>query len=48
MYPPVTCDDGVVVRCDDFLNTVFRDNDFVVGPQSTVLEVLAFVVLELP
>ena len=48
MYSPVTCDDGVVVCCDDFLNTVFRDNDFVVGPQSTVLEVLAFVVLELP
>ena len=48
MYPPVTCDDGVVVSGDDFLNTVFRDHDFVVCPQSAVLKVLAFVVFELP
>ena len=48
MHPPVTCDDGVVVRRNDFLDAVSRNDDFVVCPQSTVLEVLAFVVLKLP
>ena len=32
---------------DDFMNAVLRDNVFVVSPQSTVLEVLLLVVLEL-
>ena len=44
----MTCHNGVVVCGDDFLETVFRDDDFVVCPQSAVLEVLTFVVLELP
>ena len=48
MYPIVTCDDGVVVRRNDFLDAVFRRHYFVVCPQSTVLEVLTFVVFELP
>ena len=48
MYPPVTRDDGVVMGRDDFLNAVLLKNDFVVSPQSTVLEVLPLVVLELP
>ena len=48
VYPPVTRDGGVVVGCDDFLDAVLRDNDFVVCPQSAVLEVLTLVVLEIP
>ena len=47
VYTPVTRNDGVVMGRDDFLNTVLRDNDFVVRPQSTILEVLPLVVLEL-
>ena len=48
VYNPVTCDDVVVVCRDDFLDTVLLEDDFVVCPQSTVFEVLTFVVLELP
>ena len=44
----MTCDDGVVVCRDDFLDTVLLGDDFVICPQSAVLEVLTFVVLELP
>ena len=47
VYPPVTCDDGVVVGRNNFLDAVFRDDDFVVCPQSTVLEVLTLRIFEL-
>ena len=47
MYPTVTCDDGVVVSRDDFLDAVLRHHDFIVCPQSSVLEVLTLVVFEL-
>ena len=46
VYPTVTCDDGVVVGRDDFLDAVLRYHDFVVRPQSAVLKVLTFVALE--
>ena len=46
VYPPMTCDDWVVVGRDDFLGAVLRYHDFVVSPQSSVLEVLTFVVLK--
>ena len=46
MYPPVTCEDGVVVSRDDFLDAVFRHHDFVVGPQASIFEVLALLVFE--
>ena len=46
VYPKVAGNDGVVVGRYDFLDAVFRDDDFVVCPQSTVLEVLTFVVIE--
>ena len=46
VFPPVTCDNGVMVSRNDFLDAVFGDDDFVVCPQSTVLEVMTFVVLE--
>ena len=46
VYHPVTCDDGVMVRRDDFLDAVFRDDDFVVRPQSPVRKVLTLLVFE--
>ena len=47
VYPPVTCNDGVVVRRNDFLDAVFRDDDFVVRPQLPVLEVFTLLICEL-
>ena len=48
MYPPVTCDNGVMVGRNDFLDAVFRHHDFVVGPQASVFEVFTLLVLEFP
>ena len=47
VYPPVTCDDGVVLRRNDFLDTVFRHHDFVVCPQASVFEALPLLIFEL-
>ena len=48
MYSPVTCDDGVVLRRNDFLDAVFQHHDFVVFPQASVFEVLPLLIFELP
>ena len=48
VYPPVTRNDGVMMGRDDILDTVLRDNDFIVCTQSPVIEVLTLVVFELP
>ena len=48
VYYPVTREDGVVMGCDDFLDEILRADDFVIFPQSAILEVLTLVVFELP
>ena len=44
----MSCDDGVMVSRDDFLDAVLRHHDFVVGPQAFLFEVLTILVFELP
>ena len=48
VYPPVARNDVVMVGRDDLLDTVIRHDDFIVCPQSSLLEVLTLVVFELP
>ena len=48
MYPPVARNDVVMVGRDDLLDTVLRHDDFIVCPQSSLLEVLTLVVFKLP
>ena len=45
VYPTVACDDGVMAGRDDFLDAVLRCDDFIVCPQSSILEVLTLAVL---
>ena len=48
VYTTVARNNGVMVGRDDLLDTVLRYNDFIVCPQSSVLEVLTLVDFELP
>ena len=48
VYPPVARNDGVMVGRDTLLDAALWHNDFVVCPQSSILEVLTLVVFELP